>query len=78
LNKNENKELKEACAKEEAEITARIEKVASILKKVPYKTESDRLESTFAFARSTLDEQEIESCVKALRSDYTAGEKGVF
>ena len=46
-----------------------------------YPTETDRLEATLSFARSTLNEQEIEQLVKPLRPDYLAGQefrKGVY
>ncbi len=68
------KQIKEKLVKSACEVSdrkARVEKVASILKTVPYKTESDRLEATLSFARSTLNEQEIAAVVKPLRSDYT-------
>ena len=67
MNKKEEK-LKSSCA--ESDRKARVEKVASLLKTVPYKTESDRLESTTSFARSSLTEGEIETVIKPLKPEY--------
>ena len=58
MNKKVKEKLKNAC--EETDRKARVQKVAKILESVKYPTETDRLEATLSFARSTLNEQEIE------------------
>lgn len=72
----ENNELKEACAKEEAEIRERVEKVAAILEAndIHYKTETAKAEAIISFAKANLSYEEIEQLVKPLSPDYLAGQ----
>ena len=68
MNKSKKEKLKSAC--EESDRKERVEKVASILEGVHYKTETDKAEAIISFSKANLTYDEIENLIKPLRSDY--------
>ena len=72
MNKKVKDKLKNAC--EEAERRERVEKVASILEGVHYKTETEKAEAIMSFSKANLSYEEIEQLVRPLRPDYMTGQ----
>ena len=66
--------LKKACSewsdKPESERRERVNKVASILEGVKYKTESDKAGAIISFSKSKLSTEEIEFIANTMKPEY--------
>ena len=82
--KVKEKSIKEACEDKEKEVEERrqrVDKVASILEGVKYKTQAERGEAILSFVKSKLSEEEIEFLANTMKPDYRsnhARSAGVF
>ena len=64
----DKKKVKQGC--EESERRERVQKVAAILKEIPYETERLREDAILSFSKANLTIEEIDGLVNPLRPSY--------